>query len=159
MRRSSSRPPFALTFGSVRDRIAYHSLTFRENCSVPSANRSKGRHTHISSDFFNGYAQLLLKTRGGYRSEENRKGRDIGYALATSSCEEANSVDACTVTALDVITAFAVPNPNCPSQDRSVFSGLVALRVTPVSRSPSLLRTGKILFKPTLSAVDVCQLK
>ena len=41
----------------------------------------------------------------------NGKGCDIGYALAASSCEEANSVDACTVTALDATTAFAVPNP------------------------------------------------
>jgi len=49
------------------------------------------------------------------------KGRDIGYALAASSCEGANSVDACTVTALDAITAFAVPNPNCPSQSRRFF--------------------------------------
>jgi len=39
-------------------------------------------------------------------------------------------VDACTVTALDAITAFAVPNPNCASQSQSVFSGLVALRVS-----------------------------
>jgi hypothetical protein len=30
-------------------------------------------------------------------------------------------VDACTVTALDAITAFAVPNPNCPSQSRRFF--------------------------------------
>ncbi len=29
----------------------------------------------------------------------NRKGRDFGYALTVSSCEGANSVDACTVTA------------------------------------------------------------
>jgi len=92
-------------------------------------------------------------------SPKNRKGCDIGYALAVSSCEEANNVDACTVTALDAITAFAVPNPNCSSQSQSVFSGLVALRVAPVSRSLSLLRTGKVLIKPTLSAVDVCQLK
>src|SRR6266849_10858381 len=49
------------------------------------------------------------------------KGCDIGYALAASSREEANSVDACTVTALDAITAFAVPNPNCPSQSRRFF--------------------------------------
>ena len=41
----------------------------------------------------------------------NGKGCDIGYALAASSCEEANSVDACTVTALDATTAFAVPYP------------------------------------------------
>jgi len=68
-------------------------------------------------------------------------------------------VDACTVTALDAITAFAVPNPNCSSQSQSVFSGLVALRVAPVSRSPSLLRAGKVLIKPTLSAVDVSHVK
>jgi hypothetical protein len=90
---------------------------------------------------------------------KNSKGCDIGYALAASSCEGANSVDACTVTALDAITAFAVPTPTCYSQSQSVFSGLVALRGAPVSRSPSLLRTGKVLFKPTLSAVDVCKVK
>ena len=49
-------------------------------------------------------------------SPQNGKGCDIGYVLATSSCEEANSVDTCTVAALDVITAFAVPNPNYSSQ-------------------------------------------
>jgi hypothetical protein len=46
------------------------------------------------------------------------KGCDAGYALAISSCEGANSEDARTVTALDAITALAVPNPNCPSQSR-----------------------------------------
>ena len=39
-------------------------------------------------------------------------------------------MDACTVTALDAITAFAVPDPNCSSQSQSVFSGLVRRRVT-----------------------------
>jgi hypothetical protein len=72
----------------------------------------------------------------------NGKGCDIGYALAASSCEEANSVDACTVAAFDVITAFAVPNPNCSSQNQSVFSGLAALQVALPCRSLSLLRTG-----------------
>ena len=89
----------------------------------------------------------------------NGKGCDIGYALAASSCEGANSVDACTVTALDAISAFADPNPNCSSQSQSVFSGLAALRVAPPGRSLSLLRTGKILFKPTLSAVDASHTK
>ena len=98
------------------------------------------------------YPQVLLKTerRGSGRTSrlarKNGKGCDIGYAPATSSCEEANSVDTCTVAALDVITAFAVPNPNCPSQDQSVFSGLVALQVTLLSRSPSLLRIDKFYF-------------
>ena len=88
------------------------------------------------------------------RAAQNRKGRDCGYALATGSCEEANSVDACTVTTLDVITAFAVPNLNCPSQDQSIFSGLAASRVAPLDLSLSLLRTGNDLFLPTLSTVD-----
>src|SRR5262245_33144331 len=85
---------------------------------------------------------------------ENSKGCDIGYALAASSCEGANSVDACTVTALDAITAFAVPNPNCSSQRQSVFSGLAARPVSLPSESPSLLRISNVLFSPILSAVD-----
>ena len=54
------------------------------------------------------------------------KGCDIGYVPAMCSCERANSVDACTVAALDAITAFAVPNPGSCSQSQPVFSGLVA---------------------------------
>ena len=46
------------------------------------------------------------------KSATNSKGCDIGYALDASSCEGVNNVDACTVTALDAITAFAVPDPN-----------------------------------------------
>ena len=30
-------------------------------------------------------------------------------------------MEACTITALDVIAAFAVSNPNCPSQSRRFF--------------------------------------
>jgi hypothetical protein len=93
------------------------------------------------------YSQfLLIKMRIDKKqlrhSSENGKGCDIGYAPSASSCERANSVDACTVAALDVITAFAVPNPNGPSQDSSVFSGLDALQVALPSLSLSLLRTG-----------------
>jgi len=43
-------------------------------------------------------------------------------------------MDTCTVTAPDVITAFAVPNPNCSSQSQSVFSGLVLPRVASQER-------------------------
>jgi hypothetical protein len=76
----------------------------------------------------------------------NRKGCDIGYAPAISSCEGADTVDACTVAALDAITAFADPNPNCSSQNQSVFSGLVARQVALLSRSLSLPRSGKVYF-------------
>jgi hypothetical protein len=76
------------------------------------------------------------------------KGCGIGYALAASSCEGANSMDACTVAAPDAITAFAVPNPNCSSQSQSVFSGLVAQRVASPSGSPSLLRIDDTRSQP-----------
>jgi hypothetical protein len=91
----------------------------------------------------------VRKSESGYArssAPENGKGCDIGYAPAASSCERANSVDACTVAALDAITTFAVPNPNCSSQKQSVFSGLVARQVALLSRSLSLLRTDKFYF-------------
>src|SRR5436309_11997152 len=94
--------------------------------------------------FWSRHSYQKLRGEGGaFKSEVpvHRKGRDIGYAPATSSCEGANSVDACTITALDVITAFAVPNPNGSSQSPSVFSGLVALQVALPNGSPSLLRS------------------
>jgi hypothetical protein len=55
------------------------------------------------------------RVEGGRRDEiypANSKGCDIGYALAANSCEGVNNVDACTVTAFDATTAFAVPDPN-----------------------------------------------
>ena len=64
----------------------------------------------------------------------------------SAPAREPTSVDACTVAALDAITAFAVPNPNCSSQNQSVFSGLVARQVALLSRSLSLLRIGKVYF-------------
>ncbi len=63
-------------------------------------------------------------------------------------------MDACTVTAPDAITAFAVPNPNLVSQPQSDFSGPAVRRVAPPSGSLSLLWTGDRLFSPTLSTVD-----
>jgi hypothetical protein len=65
-------------------------------------------------------------SHGPAEAHTKGKGRGIGYALATSSCEGVGSVDACTVAAPDAITAFAVPNPGCSSQSKSDFSGLVA---------------------------------
>jgi hypothetical protein len=101
--------------------------------------------------------------RGRERIEEkmdadfggNRKGCDLGYALVTNSCEGVDNVDACTIAALDVTTAFAVSNPGCLSQDEPVFSGLSVPRVSSLNGSPSLLRIGENLIKPTLSTVDV----
>jgi hypothetical protein len=40
------------------------------------------------------------------------KGLRAGHVLAIRFCEEVNGMDGITVAALDVITAFAVPNLN-----------------------------------------------
>jgi hypothetical protein len=53
----------------------------------------------------------------------------IGYALAANSCERVAGVDACTVAALDAITAFAVPNLGGHLATPSIFSGLAVRRV------------------------------
>lgn len=63
-------------------------------------------------------------------------------------------MDACTVTALDAITAFAVPYPNESSQSPSDFSGSGAQRIAPPDEPPSLLRISNVLISPTLSTVD-----
>ena len=56
-------------------------------------------------------------------SQANGKGRDLGYALAAGSCEGANCVESCTITAFDVITAFAVPNPGFLLAESAGFFG------------------------------------
>jgi len=59
------------------------------------------------------------KAKGGIAG--NIKGRDFGYALAALSCEGVNSVESCTITALDVITAFAVQTPTAPRRVSRFF--------------------------------------
>ena len=68
-----------------------------------------GLFTIVVEKWFHTQTDLLKQ-----ESEENArkgKGRDLGYALAVNSCEGASDVESCTITAFDVITAFAVPNP------------------------------------------------
>ena len=86
-----------------------------------------------------------VKERGSSRrgrkvSSRNGKGCDIGYALAAASCEGANSMDARTVTALDVTAAFAIPDPGGFLAKPSVFSGRDARRIASPCGSLSLLR-------------------
>ncbi len=47
-------------------------------------------------------------------------------------------MDACTVTALDAITAFAVPNPNCPSQSRRFFQVWLLFRFPRCNRAAAM---------------------
>jgi hypothetical protein len=53
--------------------------------------------------------------------------------------------------ALTLSSPFAGRDPGCSSQIQSVFSGLAAFRVAPAGGSLGLLRTGNVLFSPTLS--------
>ena len=55
------------------------------------------------------------------RIEQKGKGCDIGYVLATGSCEKPIAWKHAPSQPLDAITAFAVPNPNCTSQRRRFF--------------------------------------
>ena len=57
----------------------------------------------------------------------------------------------------DVITAFAVPNPNFSLQNRR-FLWLLGKLPCQANHS-AYFGLGKILFKPTLSAVDASKLR
>ena len=54
-------------------------------------------------------------------SGKNKKAATLVMLQLPAPAREQNNPDACTVAALDAITAFAVPNPNCPSQSRRFF--------------------------------------
>ena len=57
--------------------------------------------------------EVVAGKEGAIKAEQRGREKScaIGYALAASSCEGVSSVDACTVTALDAITAFCGPKP------------------------------------------------
>ena len=66
-------------------------------------------------------------------------------------------MEACTVTALDAITAFAVPNPNNSSQSSRFFRVWLPAGLPQRTGSPSLLWTGQRLifsqpFQPSTRA-------
>ena len=67
-------------------------------------------------------------------------------------------MDACTITAPDVITAFAVPNPNHSSQSCRFFQVWrpAGRPAKPITQSTS---DWLILIEPTLSIVDIAEVK
>jgi len=67
-------------------------------------------------------------------------------------------VDACTVAALDAITAFAVPNPNFYSQISRFFQVWLRLGLPRFADHSAYFGLANFI-KPTLSAVDVTHLK
>jgi len=89
-----------------------------------------------------------------FRRDTKGKGCDIGYALATNSCEGVDDVEACTVTAFDAITAFAVSYPNGLLAEPSVFSGPSVPMDCSIERITQPTSDQQRLLKLTLSAVD-----
>ena len=63
-------------------------------------------------------------------------------------------MDACTVTAPDAITAFAVPSPNCPSQSSRFFQVRLSCGLPRRTDHPAYFGLAKLSFEPSLSAVD-----
>ena len=62
-------------------------------------------------------------------------------------------MDACTVTALDAITAFAVPNPNYPSQSRRFFQVWLLFGLPRRADHSAYFGLARFI-SPILSAVD-----
>ena len=68
-------------------------------------------------------------------------------------------MEACTVTALDAITAFAVPNPNCPSLSRRFFQVWLLIGSPRRADHSAYFGLAKFFIQPTLSAVDGSQIR
>jgi hypothetical protein len=68
-------------------------------------------------------------------------------------------VDACTVTALDAITAFAVPNPNYSSQISRFFQVRMPVELPLRANHPAYFGLAKFYFSQPYSAIDECHPK
>ena len=71
-------------------------------------------------------------------------------------------MEARTVTALDAITAFAVPNPNCPSQSRRFFQVWLPCRVARRADHSAYFGLAKFYlsqpFQPSTGAtLEICR--
>ena len=81
-------------------------------------------------------------------STENtrEKGCDIGYALATGSCEKPIAWRHAPSQPLDAITAFAVPNPNHSSQGSRFFQVWLPSRSPCRADHPVYFGLAKVYF-------------
>jgi hypothetical protein len=72
-------------------------------------------------------------------------------------------VEACTVTALDAVTAFGVPNPNCPSQGRRFFQVWLLFGVARRADHSAYLGLAKVQlsqsFQPSTNVtLEICSI-
>ena len=99
------------------------------------------------------------QTRGkGEPASLNRKGCDIGYAPAISSCEGANRVDARTVAALMRSLLSQIQTPTAPRRTSRFFRVWLLVR-SPCRAYHSAYFGVARFISPILSAVDASQIK
>jgi hypothetical protein len=106
---------------------------------------------------FSGQSPSLLRIGNGLwnRPFGRRRKPDIGYALFASSCERVDGMDACTVSACYVITAFAASCPSLllaelagffgPERPTNRFAGSITQSIRSV-----------VVYFNCLSTVDAC---
>src|SRR5689334_1829403 len=75
------------------------------------------------------------------------RNRNLGYAPTVCSCEEAHDPETCTVTTPDAAATFVASDLNHPSQDWSIFSGPLVLKVAFPDVPPSVFRTDQLLTR------------
>jgi hypothetical protein len=83
---------------------------------------------------------------------KSEKAVNLGYALAANSCERANSVESCTVTALWCDHCFRSSKPQRPFAKPFVFSGLAIPASRPAETDHPAYFGLATIRKPTLSA-------
>src|SRR5438552_7448521 len=124
------------TASEYRMPLLYNCSTSFSSCSFTanSPQRSSVEFSCRRAILYGRQHHRLRRKQGRcyVRPSENtrEKGCDIGYALAAGSCEEAASVETCTVTAPRCDHCFRSPRPQLLLAEQSVFSGLVAQQVT-----------------------------
>lgn len=84
---------------------------------------------------------------------------DIGYAPAACSCERAGNVDACTVSACYVITAFAVFDPSLLLAEPAGFFGSERRLNCFTGRITQPTSDQLLLISTALSAINACDPK
>ena len=95
------------------------------------------------------------------RIEQKGKGCDIGYVLATGSCEKPIAWKHAPSQPLDAITAFAVPDPNYSSQSSRFFQVWLPSRLPCRADHPVYFGLAKVYFSQpfrpsTLSTLNSC---
>src|SRR5271157_3752451 len=99
-----------------------------------------------------GCEQVMVGRVANQRAIE--KGCDFGYALAANSCEGVTGVDACTVTALGSITAFAASEPRRSSRNAVGFFGSGRPAGRPDPKKPTALRDDRRGSEAAKAVID-----